>query len=181
MSRLWIVLLTLAAVLIQAQWVHWVSVAGATPDLVVLVVIFLSLRRDSTVDLWAAFSGGVLEDLAMGSPLGSHALSLLGTAYLVGQLRRRFFQENRRTQFLVVIFFGFFHQGLIFFWINTVILSGYPFQMWLRQALGAVLYQILLAPPLFALLRFCVPPEEAERHLFFQRGHRAPVTPAPSR
>lgn len=62
-----------------------ISVLGARPNLVLLVVLTWAVVRGADEGLMWAFVGGMILDLLSGGPLGATALALAGAAYLAGQ------------------------------------------------------------------------------------------------
>lgn len=80
-----IVLLVLAS-LVQVSVVERSDIAGASPDLVVLVVIAVALLRGSIVGAGAGFLAGVLVEAAVGDPLGPHAIVLTVVGYACGRI-----------------------------------------------------------------------------------------------
>ena len=61
-------------VLLQTTVLGIVAVRGVTPDLLLVLLVFLALRRGSMSGQIAGFAGGLLEDLVSLAPLGFHAL-----------------------------------------------------------------------------------------------------------
>lgn len=86
-------LITLAA-LIQVTWVPSVAVAGAFPNLVLLLVIAATWLGSVRAGMAWACVGGVVLDLTAPGPLGPHALALLGGVYAAGFWIRNFARES---------------------------------------------------------------------------------------
>jgi rod shape-determining protein MreD len=84
MRRLAGVLLMLAAVLAQVTWASRLEIAGAFPNIVLLVVIGLTWTSGVRTALVWACVGGLLLDLTSPGPLGPHAIALLTGVYLTG-------------------------------------------------------------------------------------------------
>lgn len=72
--------LVVAAALLQAAWVAKVSLWGAQPNLVLVVVVGWSLLRAGREGLLWAMVGGVMLDLFSAAPLGTFTVALLITA-----------------------------------------------------------------------------------------------------
>ena len=68
------ILLLGAAVLLQTTVLEFVAILGVKPDLQLILVAFLALRRGSMSGQIAGFVGGLLEDVVTLSPLGFHAI-----------------------------------------------------------------------------------------------------------
>ncbi len=86
-------LITLAA-LVQVTWAPAVEVAGAFPNLVLLVVIGATWLGGVRAGMAWACAGGVVLDLTAPGPLGPHALALLGGAFLAGFWLRNLERES---------------------------------------------------------------------------------------
>ena len=74
----------LVAALVQVTWAPRLTVFGAFPNLVLVLVVLVTWTRGQRTGLAWACIGGLLLDLAAPGPLGPHALALLAGAYLVG-------------------------------------------------------------------------------------------------
>ncbi len=70
-------------ILLQSTILGRVAIRGVRPDLAMLVLIFVSLRRGPMVGQVSGFASGFLEDLMNVSPLGFHSLlrTLIGFIY----------------------------------------------------------------------------------------------------
>jgi rod shape-determining protein MreD len=74
----------LAAALLQGSVVPFVSIAGARPNLPVLVAASWSVAAGARQAVWWAFVGGLAADLLSGGPLGALALASLVPVAAVG-------------------------------------------------------------------------------------------------
>ena len=69
----------------QSVWLSQVSLWGARPDLMLLVVLVWTAVRGLDEGLIWGFIGGLVIDLLSGGALGVQVLSLLAVAFLAGQ------------------------------------------------------------------------------------------------
>jgi rod shape-determining protein MreD len=76
--------LMLLASLVQVTWAPKLSVLGAFPNLVLVIVVAVAWTKGQRPSLTFACIGGLLLDLTSPGPLGPHALALLAGAYLTG-------------------------------------------------------------------------------------------------
>jgi rod shape-determining protein MreD len=76
--------LMLLAALVQVTWAPKLSVLGAFPNLVLVIVVALAWTRGQRPSLIFACIGGLILDLTAPGPLGPHALALLAGAYFTG-------------------------------------------------------------------------------------------------
>ena len=137
-------------VLLQTTVLGIVAVRGVTPDLLLILLVFLALRRGSMSGQVAGFAGGLLEDLVSLAPLGFHALVRTLVGFSAGMLHGLI-----RTSAIAVpvfIFGASVVKGLASAFLGLVfevhpdmhLLEG---RFWIEAAYSAV-----LAPFLFALL-----------------------------
>jgi rod shape-determining protein MreD len=78
------IVIPLAAALLQGSVVPFVSIAGARPNLPVLVAASWSVAAGAREAVWWAFVGGLAADLLSGGPLGALALASLVPVAAVG-------------------------------------------------------------------------------------------------
>jgi rod shape-determining protein MreD len=74
----------LIAALVQVTWVPALSVVGAFPNLVLLLVVCLTWSGGVRAGMVLACLGGVMLDLTAPGPIGIHALALVAGAYVTG-------------------------------------------------------------------------------------------------
>jgi rod shape-determining protein MreD len=74
----------LAAALLQGSVVPFVSIAGARPNLPLLVAASWSVAAGAREAVWWAFVGGIAADLLSGGPLGALALASLVPVAAIG-------------------------------------------------------------------------------------------------
>ena len=80
------ILVLVVCILLQSTLLTKIAIRGVRPDLAMLVLIFVSLRRGSMVGQVSGFASGFLEDLMNVSPLGFHSLLRTVIGYLYGML-----------------------------------------------------------------------------------------------
>jgi rod shape-determining protein MreD len=93
-KRLGIAGLLLAIVLVQVTWAPRFTVAGAFPNLALVVVIAITWTAGVRQGMAWACVAGLLLDLTADGPLGPHAVALLAAAYLSGFWVRNLDRES---------------------------------------------------------------------------------------
>jgi rod shape-determining protein MreD len=139
--------LTLAAVIIQVTLLSRLGLPGATPDLVVVVVVSIALAAGPTNGVIAGFVAGMLVDLAppADTPLGVNALIYIVIGYVAGVA----INPRDRT---VVVMIGLVSASAGFAVIATSALDallGSERVAWDAvggMALSSALYALILAP-----------------------------------
>lgn len=151
-----ITLFTLLAVgvciMLQSTLLGRIAIRGVRPDLALIVLVFVSLRRGSMVGQVSGFVSGFLEDLMNVSPLGFHSLLKTVIGYLYGVFSGNVFVDPFLMPMVLAVVatilkgvlagvvsavFGIASSGFITF-------TG---RLWIEVA-----YNGVLAPFLFALL-----------------------------
>ncbi len=83
-------LLLVASVVIQLAFLSHLPVLGATPDLLVVVVVTLGLLGGGVLGAVCGFAAGLVLDSALLQTLGVSSLALLTAGYLGGRYREGF-------------------------------------------------------------------------------------------
>ncbi len=159
-SRIVIALgLVLAAVLIQTTVFQHIAPFGYAPALGLLAAIATSRYLDAEPALLVAFSGGFLQDLLGGSPLGLWACTFTIVAFLTLKFRDHeiagplvvlagVFGLTFIGQFTYAVLGTLFGQGII----------GRPGLVW--HLLVPSLYNVILAYPVFWITKAAIRPNE---------------------
>ena len=74
MSAYWAAMALAVCVLVQSAYPRWLEVAGARPDLVLILACYLGATIHRPI-MWQAFCVGLVQDVFSGYPLGINALS----------------------------------------------------------------------------------------------------------
>jgi rod shape-determining protein MreD len=151
--------LVLAAVLIQTTVFQHVKPFGYAPALGLLAVISISRYLNPEPALFVAFSGGFLQDLLGGSPLGLWACTFTVVAFITLKIR------DREVAGPIAVLAGVF--GLTFIGQSTYAVLGTLFGQGIIGRPGLVwalivpsIYNVVLAYPVFWLARAVVRPKE---------------------
>jgi rod shape-determining protein MreD len=78
-------------ILLQSTILGKIAIRGVRPDLALILLIFVSMRRGSMVGQVSGFATGFLEDLMNVSPLGFHSLMRTIIGYVYGLLSGNMF------------------------------------------------------------------------------------------
>ncbi len=135
-------------VLVQGTLLSRVRFFGASPNLLLTVVICVSLLRSVSDGLTWGFLGGLGIDLVAGAPLGTSSLALLPTTFLAGIGRNSVFANNLALPVLLVAL-----ATPIYGWIVLLIrqLSGVPAD-WYGTTLRVIAPELALNMLLMALV-----------------------------
>ena len=139
------------AVLLNSTVMRFVAIRDTTPDTVLILLLFLAVRRGAMPGQVTGFAVGVAEDLASVAPLGFHALLRTIVGFSAGLLHGYLFLDPLLMPFLLVTGVTI-PKGLMASLVATVF--GVPIDVGILDA-GfwiEVAYTGVLAPPLFYLL-----------------------------
>ena len=132
--------------IIQVTFVPNISVEMITPDIPILLVIYLSLLRGQFFGMILAFLYGLVIDLFAGSFVGLYALTYTIAAFITGY----FYEEDRAKEtlqsyfFIFIMFLSIFFSNLIYFII--FIQGTYEFNASLlitKYCLGSTAYTLV--------------------------------------
>jgi rod shape-determining protein MreD len=153
----------LAAVLLQLVFVNRIEVAEGRPDLVLTTVVCIALLRGPLVGAVLGFWGGLLLDVATFETLGLTALLLTLAGFWTGRLGQVMSKSSPHPPLIAVglatvgvtVGGGFLH----FVLGSTVSLST----LFGAVLLPSVALNVLLAWPLYRLMRRILPLAQRER------------------
>ncbi len=126
---------------------------GVKPDFFLLLIIYLNLFVPASFSAWSGFSGGLLEDLLSGGPLGSATLSKTLSGYGVSLLGNKVVLDNPLVQALLVLIVSLLEASLRFSVLNFFAAVQLGVGAFPGVILSQVLLTTLLAQPFFWLLR----------------------------
>jgi rod shape-determining protein MreD len=84
----------ITAALLQTTWLDEISVSGARPDLMAIIVVYFALASGSERAMATGVLGGLFQDMASNYVLGHHVLSLVTVGYVVGRVSRRLVTDH---------------------------------------------------------------------------------------
>ena len=141
-----------AATLIQSTLLGAVAVKGVIPDIALIALVFVSVRRGSMAGQIVGFVAGLAEDLVGLSPLGFHALNRTVVGFLSGLFYGSIFVDPIFMPAILVL-----SATLIQRLISAIVLTVFNV-----EPIGAVphlrtmgielVYNVVLTPFLFAAL-----------------------------
>jgi rod shape-determining protein MreD len=139
-------------ILLQSTILGRVAIRGVRPDLAMLVLVFVSIRRGPRVGQVSGFASGFLEDLMNVSPLGFHSLLRTVIGYVFGLLSGNVFIDPFLMPIILAVVATIFKgilSGIIssLFGIGSSGFITFTGRLWIEVG-----YNGIVAPFLFALL-----------------------------
>jgi rod shape-determining protein MreD len=139
-------------IVLQSTILGRIAIRGVRPDLAMLVLVFVSVRRGPMVGQVSGFVSGFLEDLMNVSPLGFHSLLRAVTGYLFGLLSGNVFIDPFLMPIILAVVATLL-KGLLsgvvsaLFGIASSGFITFTGRIWIEMG-----YNGIVAPFLFALL-----------------------------
>ena len=144
-------LIFVVVTLLQTTLLDFIAVRGVVPDLVLILLVFLAVRRGSMNGQVVGFLGGVVEDIISISPLGFHSLVRVLIGFLTGMLHGIIMLDLVFVPFFLIVG-SMIIKGIVTYLISLIFslqinhyMSGLDF--WFE-----VLFTAFLAPGLFFFL-----------------------------
>lgn len=145
--------LVLLVLLLHLTVIHRVRIHGVAPDLLILLVIYISLWRGAISGTVGGFLIGLLEGLSSPVYFGSHALAKSIVGFGVGKLGPHVVRESTVTQAAIVVGAFLVHDliflpitldgaGSFFAVVGTRTLPG----AFYSAGVGCLIYRFVLRP-----------------------------------
>ena len=152
-----------ACVVLQSTLLGHIAILGVRPDLALVVLVFVALRRGSMTAQVAGFASGLVEDLVSVSPVGFHMLLRTLIGFLYGLFSGNVFVDPLLMPIVLTIAATIL-KGLVSGLVSLVFglkSSGFVYfagRLWIEAG-----YNALAAPFLFALLNLLKVFKQADR------------------
>lgn len=156
-------IVVLTALVLQSTVFAQITLGGTKPDLVYLVTIILAFLEGPSSGAVAGFAGGMAEDFLLNLPKGITALTLTLVGYAVGTVRQYVITPSPILPVIVVgtaTTVGILFNQLVTFLLGQLHVGAGAV---LRVALLAGLYNALLTPILFPVIRRVAESSRAKR------------------
>ncbi|EFW37485.1 rod shape-determining protein MreD [Treponema phagedenis F0421] len=128
------------------------SLLPVSPDLVLVLILYLAIYNGSRVGIWTGFFSGLAIDFLSISPIGLHSFTFTLIGYLVGKLYDRY-NLNKFFVPIVLAFSATLIKAALFFVLhllfgtNIKVYNVLGLNFWIEVGINA-----LCAPILFGLL-----------------------------
>ena len=140
------------AVVVQSTLLHWVAIHGVIPDLGLIILVFVAIRRGSMTAQLSGFATGLIEDVLSLSPLGFHALIRTVVGFLYGLTVGSIFVDPILMPVLLTIIATLFKALISSLLVSFLSIPAEGFSVFTGPLWIEMGYNAVLAPFLFALL-----------------------------
>lgn len=142
-------LYALAAVLIALFHVvlgELIAIGGITPNIMIILVVWIALKRGQFVGLFAGFAAGIIFDIITLDVIGTNALALTVTAFIAGFFHREGKEELavRSTKFLGILLLSAVVHNSIYFFFYIRISELNFLNFFLKYGLAGALYTTVI-------------------------------------
>jgi len=143
-------LLVIIALLLQTTLVEAISIHQIKPDVVIIVLVFISFYEGKITGTIFGFSAGWLQDIYAPEYLGLNALCKSLAGFFVGCTSGGVIEENIIAQGIILFFATFIHDVLYFLIYSWGDMHDYVWYI-VRYGLPTALYTTAVGLILFAL------------------------------
>lgn len=145
------IFVVLVVFILQVTAIHKMAVAGAIPDLLVVVLVALVLQRGPVVAVVIGFILGFLQDLGNASYLGMNALAKSILAYGISRLGSGLLPEHVIYKG-ILIFAACLLNDVLLLAITTSCSLGEMLYSFFRYSILSAVYSALVGACIYALL-----------------------------
>jgi rod shape-determining protein MreD len=144
----------IAALLLQTTLLPHTSIGRATPDLLLIICVYLGLHQHTVAGALGAFVLGYLQDAFSGSVVGLNAFGMSLVFTLVYLTSQRLWVDNAISKVVVVFLASVLKTGAILVLIAVFLSAGNLWQTVVQYLLIEAVLAAALSPAIFALLAF---------------------------
>jgi rod shape-determining protein MreD len=146
--------IVIAALLLQTTLLPFTSVGRATPDLLLIICVYLGLHQHTVAGAVGAFVLGYLQDAFSGSVIGLNAFGMSLVFAVVYLTSRRLWVDNAISKIVVVFLASVLKTGAILALIAIFLSAGSLWHTVVQYLLIEAALAAVLSPAVFALLAF---------------------------
>jgi len=154
--------LAMIALLLQTSVLPRASIGRATPDLLLIMSVYLGLHQHSVPGAIGAFALGYLQDTFSGSIAGLNAFAMCVVFALVYLTSRRLWVDNAISKIVVVFLAAMVKTAVILALIVTFTASDGWAALTVSTSMLQAVLTALMSPFIFAVLNRSLQPVEEE-------------------
>jgi len=159
----WALPVVMAAVA-QGVWAHRMAIGGATPDFPLLLLACIALYTNPNTAAWAGFLTGLLHASMLEQTVGSLIVSRVLAATAVAYLPMVISPRHPLSILPAVALLHWLAQGVLYLAAPIVDPGAFG-----QASLGGMVYNMVLAMPVYRLARRVLPPASADDALMWNK------------
>jgi rod shape-determining protein MreD len=136
-----------AALIVQSTIVHWSFLGNIHPDLVLVILVFLSLKKGPIVGVFSGFLIGLIQDVYAIETLGANAFCKSIVGYFVGLFDETRFTFTPTTK-LVFLLSAFFVHDVVYN-ISIGLSSKAILMAFLKNSIPAGVFTLIIGTVVF--------------------------------
>lgn len=150
-------IIALILCLIQTSFVPFIEIGGVSPNLLIILTVWIALNEGQFIALFAGFLIGIVYDLFNLDLVGTNALSLLVASFISG-----FFYKEGKTlliirsfKFFLIILFSAIAHNFIYYFLYLKLSDINFINFFLKYGIASSLYTTIFGfiPILFTISR----------------------------
>lgn len=146
----------------NALFIEFIEIGGLTPDLLLILVVWIALSEGQFVGLFFGFGIGILFDLTTNDVIGTNALAKTVVAFIAGY----FYKEGKQEQtigsvrFLFTVFIASVFHNIIYFFFYIKVSEMDYWSLFTQYGIAISLYTTIMS--VFGML-LMIPRREINR------------------
>lgn len=133
--------------IIDMLFIDIIQIEGITPDLLLILCIWIALAEGQFVALFAAFGIGLVYDLISADVVGTNALAKVSAAFVAGffHKERNLKQNLNSIRFVLVVLLAAFVHNIIYYFFYIKAGEMQFFSFFLRYGIAASFYTTIIS------------------------------------
>lgn len=138
---------------LQINFFNWFTIKGISPNLFVILVLFLGLFGGKRVGVPIGILFGIILDLFASKKIGISAIMLGSVGILAGILDKNFSKDSRMTIILITIFATIIYETGTYFLNHIIVSTNLEILQFIKILLIEAIYNAILTIILYPLLQ----------------------------
>ncbi len=147
------IIIGLLTSIIQVNYLDVIAIEGITPDLLLILVIYIAIREGRLVGIFAGFAAGLIFDFLSMDLIGTNALAKTTVGFVAGF----YYVENKwkryiaSFRFLAIVFLSSLIHNFIYFFFYLQVSEMSFFNFGLKYGLAISAYTTVISVFVFLL------------------------------
>jgi rod shape-determining protein MreD len=135
-------LIAVVLCLSQISFIGFIEIGGLTPNLLIILTVWITISEGQLIGLFAGFGIGLLFDIFSLDVIGTNALAQTITAFFTGW----FYKEGKKNlilgnfRFILIVFLGSFFHNIIYFFLYLKVSELNFINFFLKYGIATSLY-----------------------------------------
>lgn len=140
-------LVALLIVIFQISVANLIEYGGLTPNLMIILVVWITLSEGQFSGIFAGFLAGLIFDVATFDLIGTNALAQTVNAFVAGFFYREGKEDLtlRRYGFVITVFIGSFFHNIIYFFLYLKLSELDFFSFFFKYGIATSFYTTVFA------------------------------------